>query len=185
MPKLIIGLVGRQGSGKGTVSKILESNYGAKVFRFSAILGEVLDRVAVERSRANLIKISEVLRSAFGEDVLAYAIERDAATADSDIVVIDGVRRLDDIVALEPMPQFILVEIVAPAETRYGRITKRTEKPGESHITFEEFLNVENTAPTEITIPDVEARAQFKIDNSGTADSLKTNVDEMMAKLHK
>jgi dephospho-CoA kinase len=152
MSRHIIGLVGRQGSGKGTAAKILAEKYGAQLFRFSAILGDVLDRVAVERTRDNMIKISEALRATFGEDVLAYAIEKDAINSTSDIVVIDGIRRIEDIAALEPLPQFKLVEISAPAKVRYDRMTHRGEKSGENEMTWDEFAEQEQ-APTELSIP--------------------------------
>ncbi|MBP9869558.1 AAA family ATPase [Patescibacteria group bacterium] len=182
MSRHIIGLVGRQGSGKGTAAKILAEKYGAQLFRFSAILGDVLDRVAVERTRDNMIKISEALRATFGEDVLAYAIEKDAINSTSDIVVIDGIRRIEDIAALEPLPQFKLVEISAPAKVRYDRMTHRGEKSGENEMTWDEFAEQEQ-APTELSIPSVAARAWKAIDNDGSAEELTVKIDAMMQEL--
>ena len=49
MKRLIIGLVGRKGSGKGTVAKILKEKYGASVYRFSDVLREILDLLFVEK----------------------------------------------------------------------------------------------------------------------------------------
>lgn len=181
--KRIIGLVGKQGSGKGTVANILQEKYGAKLFRFSAILGDVLDRIAVEKTRDNLIALSEALRKTFGEDVLAYAIERDAATSDADLVVVDGIRRVEDLAALEPLPQFRLVKVEAPIKTRFQRSKARGEKTGESDMSWEEFLKVENEAPTEVTIPSVEARAGVAIENDGTREELETKVRDLMEKL--
>lgn len=179
MPKLIIGLVGRQGSGKGTAAKILQEKYQAELFRFSSILGTVLDRLAIDKTRDNLIQLSEGLRKGFGEDVLAYAIEQDALNAKSDIVVIDGIRRIEDIAALEPLPHFKLVEIAAPAKVRYDRMTHRGEKSGENEMSYDEFAELEQ-APTEVTIPSVAARAWKAIDNGGTAEELEAKIDAMM-----
>src|SRR3989344_1644712 len=138
MPKLIIGLVGRQGSGKGTAAKILEERYGAEIFRFSAILNDTLKRLALEQSRDNLIKLSESLRHTYSDAVLAYAIERDAATSNADVVVVDGIRRIGDVTALKPLPHFKLVEISAPAEVRFERMKGRGEKTGEWNMTWRE-----------------------------------------------
>jgi dephospho-CoA kinase len=182
MPRLIIGLVGRPGSGKGTAAKYLQETYHAELFRFSSILNAVLDRIAVEKSRDNQIQLSEILRHGFGEDVLAYAIEKDALTAKSDIVVIDGIRRIDDLAALEPLPSFRLIEIATPAKLRYDRMTHRGEKAGENTMSYDEF-QAQEQAPTEITIPAVAARAWKTIDNSGTAEELKAKIDAMMAEL--
>jgi dephospho-CoA kinase len=149
MSRHIIGLVGRQGSGKGTAAKILAEKYGAQLFRFSAILGDVLDRVAVERTRDNMI---------------------------------DGIRRIEDIAALEPLPQFKLVEISAPAKVRYDRMTHRGEKSGENEMTWDEFAEQEQ-APTELSIPSVAARAWKAIDNDGSAEELTVKIDAMMQEL--
>lgn len=183
MPQLIIGLVGRQGSGKGTAAKILQTKYGASLFRFSAILGDVLNRIAISPSRENLIAVSGALRETFGEDVLAYAIERDVMAAEVPLAIVDGIRRVDDIAALEPSPTFKLVEISAPAKVRFERMKGRGEKPGEREMSWDEFAANEE-APTEITIPAVAARAWKAIDNSGTAAELEAKIDEMMKELH-
>lgn len=182
MPKLIIGLVGRQGSGKGMAAAYLQEKYHAELFRFSAILGAILDRLAVEKTRENLIALSVTLRKQFGEDVLAYAMEKEALNAKSDIVVIDGIRRIEDLAALEPLPQFKLIEISAPAKVRYERMTHRGEKSGETTMTYEEF-SAQEQAPTEITIPSVAARAWKAINNGGTAEELKGKIDALMAEL--
>jgi dephospho-CoA kinase len=182
MARHIIGLVGRQGSGKGTAAKILAEKYGAELFRFSAILGDMLNRIAVEKTRDNMIKLSECLRNAFGEDVLAYAIEKDAVDSTADIVVIDGIRRIEDIAALEPLPNFRLIEVSAPAKTRYDRMTHRGEKSGENNMTWEEFAEQEQ-APTELSIPSVAARAWKAIDNAETEKELEAKIDVMMTEL--
>ncbi|MDP3793990.1 MAG: AAA family ATPase [Candidatus Uhrbacteria bacterium] len=182
MPKLIIGLVGQAGCGKGTVADILREQYGADYTRFSAILGDVLLRIHLEKTRENLIKLSEALRHTFGEDVLSYALEGDVVTSPKDIIVIDGIRRLEDIVALEPLPNFKLVAIDAPPKVRYERMKKRGEKVGEKNMTWEEFLK-EEKASTEVTIPGVMARAWKTLSNANTREELETMVHQMMKEL--
>lgn len=182
MPKLIIGLVGRQGSGKGTAAKLLQKTYGADLYRFSAVIGDILNRLAIEKSRDNMIKMSETLRKAFGEDVFAYAVENDVMKSTAGLVVIDGIRRIEDLAALEPLPQFKLIEIAAPAKVRYERMKGRGEKSGESKMSWEEFSSQEQ-APTEITIPSVAARAWKAIDNGGTPEELEQRLDAVMAEL--
>jgi dephospho-CoA kinase len=182
MPKHIIGLVGQSGCGKGTVADILTKQYGAAYSRFSAILGDILNRLHIEPSRDHFIALSNALRGNFGEDVLSYAIEKDAVLSQSDIVVIDGIRRPEDIVALEPLPFFKLVSVDVPAEQRFERMKKRGEKSGEQHMTWQEFV-AQDHAPTEVTIPLVMSRAWKKLDNSKGLTELETQVTLMMAEL--
>ncbi len=182
MPKHIIGLVGLAGCGKGAVAEMLKTTYDADVFRFSTILSDILKRLAIEKSRDNLITASVALRKAFGEDALSYAIECDAFASKKNLVVIDGVRRVEDIAALEPLDIFQLIHISVPTEIRYERMKKRGEKVGESTMTYAQFLS-EEKAPTEMTIPEVAARASKTIDNAGSTESLHKHITEYMAEL--
>lgn len=182
MPNHIIGLVGQSGCGKGTVADILTKQYGAAYSRFSAILGDILTRLHIDHSRDHFIALSNALRGTFGEDVLSYAIEKDAVLSSNPLVVIDGIRRPEDIVALEPLPFFKLVSIDVPAEMRYERMKKRGEKSGEQHMTWQEFV-AQDQAPTEVTIPLVMSRAWKRLDNSKTATDLEAQVVAMMKEL--
>lgn len=182
MPKLIIGLVGQAGCGKGTAADLLRGEYKAEYVRFSGILGEILEKLAIEKTRENFTNISEHLRQAFGEDILSYAVEKQALDSTSDIVVIDGIRRPEDIVALEPLPYFKLISISVPAELRYERMKKRGEKATESNMTWEEFQKEENY-PTEVTIPLVMQRAWKTLDNSGSREEFEAKVRKMMNEL--
>lgn len=183
MPKLIIGLTGQAGCGKGTAVKILREEYGADYFRFSAILGDVLDRLHLEKTRDQLINLFLCLSKQFGDDVLSHAIEHDALASPKDLVVIDGIRRIDDIVSLEPLPYFRLVAIDAPAEIRFERMKKRGEKPGENQMTWEQFMASE-ARETERTIPGVMARAHKTISNAGTPEAFVLHIREMMKTLY-
>lgn len=179
MPTLILGLVGKQGCGKGTVADLLRAEYGAGYYRFSAILGDILDRLAIEKNRDNFVTISTVLRQAFGEDVLSYALESHVVRSSEELVIIDGIRRPEDIVALEPLPQFHLISVDADSELRFERMKKRGEKVNESDMTWEKFL-ADEQASTEVTIPLVMQRAKVTLQNNGTREELIEKTRKMM-----
>ncbi|MSR85203.1 hypothetical protein EXS71_02070 [Candidatus Uhrbacteria bacterium] len=179
MAKLIIGLVGQAGCGKGTATDILREQYGAGYYRFSAILENILDQLALDHTRENFTKLSEISRQTFGEDVLSYALEKQAVTAQEDVVIVDGIRRLEDLAALEPLPHFKLIAIEVPVEVRYQRVIGRGEKAGEKNMTMKEFLEQEKF-PTEVTIPAVMKRATKTISNAGTRKEFEKEIHDMM-----
>ncbi len=181
--KRIIGLVGRKGCGKGAVTKILAEKYGAKTFRFSAALADVLRRLGIEETNENMVRLSVILRKEFDEDVLKRAVMKDVEKTDGDLIVLDGLRRVQDLEMFEALGRFVIVSVEAPLETRYERIHGRREKSNDATITFEEFKRLQADAPTEITIPDVEARATYHIDNSGTLEELEAKIQELMKKI--
>jgi dephospho-CoA kinase len=182
--QIIIGLVGRKGSGKGTVASILKETYGASTYRFSDILREMLDLMFIEKSRENLVEISEIIRKSFGETVIKDALLRRMENDASPLIVLDGIRRLGDIEGLESRENFHLVSIFAPEETRYERMKARGENAGEASRSFESFLALEN-APTERSIKDVETHADRVLDNSGDRDTLIRHIEDMMNELIK
>ena len=109
MSQIIIGLTGPNASGKGEVKKYLETECQAVSFKFSDILRDVLRRLYIVINRENLQDLSTDLRKRFGNDVLAKAIAQDATNSSEKIIVIDGVRRLDDIKYLLPLNNFKLI----------------------------------------------------------------------------
>lgn len=182
MPKIILGFVGQAGSGKGTAGNILKEKYGAAVFTFSDILNDILKRLFLPPSRDNLIILSQVLRQGFGQSILANAMEKQVASTESDMVVVDGIRRLEDIEDLSKNPAFHLVEMVAAPELRYERLKKRNQKPGEAEMTWEDFLAM-GQRETELTIAKVSETAQLKIDNEGDVPALEKQLDELIIKI--
>ena len=182
MPKLIIGLVGQAGAGKGTAANMLRDSHKAETFTFSAILTDILKRLFLDNSRDNLIKISMSLRDAFGQDVLSNAMEKQVANSKAEIVTVDGIRRMDDIQDLSKAEGFHLIEITAPAEVRFDRLKNRNEKIGEGSMTWDEFLET-SKKETERTIAGVAEKAELHIDNSGSMEELEQKLQKMITSL--
>lgn len=180
MTRLVIGLVGRKGSGKGTVAKILKEKYGASVYRFSDVLRDILDVLDIEKSRENLIQLSEVIRNGFTQDALQHALVHRLKNDPVPLIVLDGVRRIADLDGLDALGNFHLVSVDAPLETRFERLHARGENVGETTRTLESFKKIEH-APTEVTIADVEARADVHIDNSGDREQLEKKIADLMS----
>lgn len=180
--KLIIGLTGEPASGKGTVAAYCREKFGASSYRFSDPLFETLRLLDVAASRENLVALSVSLRRDFGETVLAQALSRKVRDDNHELIVIDGIRRLGDIETLRTIPGFHLVSITAEVKTRYERQLQRGEKAGETTMTFEQFLELEN-APTERSIREVAALAEAAITNNGTLPDLYQTIDAFIKQL--
>ena len=179
--KLILGLTGQMASGKGTVASYAEKKYSASTFRFSTMLRDVLDRLYIEKSRSNLQKISQVLRENFGEDTLAKVIAKDVENSESQIVVVDGVRRPDDVKYLKNIPGFVLVHVHADMQKRYDRIKVRTENTDDKGKTFEEFQE-EHKGEAEQKIDEIAGLATEEIDNNGSIEDLYKLIDVLISK---
>ena len=177
--KIIIGLVGKIASGKGTVAEYLEKKYNAKTYRFSTILRNILERLHYEISRTNMQSISTVLRKNFGEDLLAKVITEDVKKDNNKLIVIDGIRRMDDIKFLDSMNEFILIKITADPKTRYKRLIQRTENKGDSQKSYEDFLDDEQKE-TETLIPIVMEQAKKELNNNDDFEDLYNQIDNIL-----
>jgi len=177
-------LVGTLASGKEVTKKYILEKYNAKDCRFSTMLRDVLNRVAVPTSRENIQRISTLLRENFGEDIMAKVIALDAKNFDSDVVIVDGVRRPADIKYLNELPNFYLIKINADPELRYKRMLERNENEGDNNKTYEQFLNDEN-AEADRLIPIVMESAKYSIDNNGTFEELYAQIDKIMEDINK
>lgn len=182
MPSLIIGLVGQAGCGKGTIARYFKEKHGATTFSFSTSMRDVLRRLHLAETRDHLIKVSEVLREGFGEDLFSRVIAEDARGAKTDLVVIEGIRRQMDLATLSPLPNFVLVAIDVSDQVRYERMRGRGQNAGEAHMTWEQFL-AEEQRSTEISIPGVMKEAAHRLRNDGSVEELTEHVEELLKKL--
>lgn len=184
--KIIIGLIGEKGAGKGTVSDYLIEKYGAVHYGTSKVLRRTLEDIYVSATRDNLIKLALVLKEGFGPSVIIDSLIRDMEKNGSDIIIADGIRMHGDI---EPFRKkygknFFLVYVYADLKLRYERTKKRKEKEGEDKTTFQEFLEDEGRL-TEVSIHEIGKQADFKMNNNKTSKELMEQVDKMVKKIRK
>ena len=181
MAKRIFGLVGEFAAGKGTVAKYLIEKHGSVSPRFSDSLREVLTLHDLETSRANMQKISTVLRENFGEDVLAKAITKRVRELPNELIVVDGVRRLTDIVNLRQVPGFYLIAIQTDRSIRHARYIARNENPGDERMSYAEFEK-KHAAEADRQVPEVMATADITISNNGRFDELHAQIEQLLKK---
>ncbi len=183
MPKqTIIGLTGERVSGKGTIAKHIIKKYKAKYYRFSSILGDLLERLYLPKSRANYIDLVLALRKTFGADILAKVMVKDISKDKNKLIIIDGIRYPDELEVLKKIPGFHLVYITADVKRRYERAIKRKEKVGEDKLTLTQFKKIEN-APTEKNIPKIGKTAEYVIDTNCEMDESLKRADKIMEKI--
>lgn len=174
--KIVFGIIGMPASGKGTIADYLESHHHAPKLRFSDALSTILQRLNIEKTRDNQIKLSEVLRETCGEDILSRAIQIGIEKNASDIIVVDGVRREGDIATLKEVSDFHLIAVDAEQRTRYERAKLRAEKVEEANQSFEDFQKLDGRS-TELTTRELMKQAEIVFDNNGSLDDLYKQID--------
>lgn len=180
---LLIGLVGEKGSGKDTFAHYLQEISQKKIahIRFSDLLKQTLKLWDLPLTRANLQKLAQVLED-FGEGTVAHGLEKQIKEADAEIIILDGIRWKPDVELLKKFPNHKLVYITANPKLRFERLKSRGEKDGESEMTYEQFLE-EEKAPNELLIPEIGSEADLKIENNGSIEEFKGQVEKFYASL--
>lgn len=177
MQKLVIGLVGEIGSGKGTVVDVFEELFPDKkivTIKFSDVLADLLKILHMPKTRDNLQRMAIAIDEMFGAGTFNYAVRKRIESIDADIVFADGVRWPADEKMIREM-NGSMVYVTAGQKTRYHRILARKEKEGEGQTTFEEFQK-QDTMKNETFIADIGSRADYRIVNEGTLEDMKREV---------
>lgn len=178
--KIVLGFVGPMGAGKGASCAYLHEHHGVATVRYSSMLRDILTRLYLPHTRDNMIKISEAIREAFGDDIMARTVLAEIREHVASIVCVDGIRRMKDIDVLrKELPGFRLAYIDAAMETRYARITRRGENADDAAKTYEQFV-AEHARSTEQTIAQVANTADVRIDNNGTREQLYKQLDALL-----
>lgn len=182
--KIIIGLVGEKGSGKGAVAEYLVEKYSATHYGTSKILRRTIEDLKLPVTRDNLVKLALVLKEGFWPSVIIDSLITDIESNGSDIIIADGIRMHGDV---EPFRKkygknFFLVYVTADLKIRYERTKKRKEKAGEDKTTLVNFIAEEGRL-TEVSIHEVGATADFVINNNKGVKELYSQVDNIVGKI--
>jgi len=179
--KIVIGLIGEKGAGKGTVSDYLIEKYKAIHYGTSKILRRTLEDLHLPVTRDNLVKLALVLKEGYGPSVIIDSLITDMEKNGSDIIIADGIRMHGDVEPFKKKygPDFYLVYVTADTRLRYERTKARKQNHGEDQTTFQEFLE-EEAKLTEISIHEIGKQADFKLSNNGAPEDLIKQVEEML-----
>jgi dephospho-CoA kinase len=136
---MIIGLTGSYCAGKDMIAEYLVAARGFIHYSLSDELRAELQRQGIAPVRENLIRIGTELRASRGNGVLAHLVCSRFVAGQA--YVITSIRHPAEIEALRSRPDFILINVDAPAELRFQRMRNRN-RPGDPE-TIEHFREME------------------------------------------
>jgi len=173
---MIIGLTGRNGSGKGEVVNFLQSK-GFSAYSLSDVIRDVVAERGLEVTREVLIEVGRELRSSEGTGVLARRI-LDRIEDDKNYVV-DSFRHPDEVQVFRNRSDFHLVCIEADPEIRFERIRDRgRESDSQTKQAFLEFERQEASSenPAGQQLIKAAEGADFTVSNNVSLEELTQKV---------
>jgi len=180
---MIVGLTGRNASGKSEVGNYLEQR-GFTSYSLSDVLRTECKKIKKSITRDNLTDLGNELRNEFGPSVLADKI-LDQIEDDRHYVV-DSFRNPEEVKAFRRTKDFILVGIGASQKKRYERLKARKREADAQ--TFEEFVRHEareatNLEPTKQNLDACFKLANYRLTNNGSIESFHESLTKLFTKI--
>lgn len=182
---MIIGLTGKNASGKGEVANYLKTK-GFSYYSLSDVIREEATNRGLEHTRDNLIKLGNELREKFGASYLAQQINNRIKEANNEPnFVIDSIRNTNEAKELMKNKDFTLVGVDAPIELRFERMKERG-RLGDSK-TVEELKQQEQRenlkSDTNQQLDETLKLSQRVIVNDNTLEEFHKKIDNLLDEL--
>lgn len=135
---MIIGLTGKNGSGKGVAADFMK-DLGYQYYSLSDVIREEMIKANISITREHLIKFANEMRTTYGPSILA---EKILSKLDPDKnYVVDSVRNPFEVETLRKRKDFHLLVIEAEPKVRFERIKERARE--KDPVTYEDFLKID------------------------------------------
>lgn len=180
---MIIGLTGKNGSGKTAVSEYLISRGFAYHSLSDAIREEILKR-GLQITREVLIDVGNELREKFGPGILAERILPSLESGQN--YVIDSIRNPQEVDVLRSRNDFTLLALEAEQETRFERNRRRGRENAAqtlSQFVEEEARELDSDNPARQQLNATRQKADLIVTNDGTLEELHRHLDALLPPL--
>jgi len=182
---MIIGLTGKNGSGKGIVADYLKTG-GFIYHSLSDIIRDEITKSGTEITRERLIAKGRELRSKGGPSVLAEKI-LEQLDIDKNYVI-DSIRNPAEVQALKRRKDFQLFYIDADQKIRFERIKQRGRENDPQ--TFEKFVELENKElkskdPAAQQLENTAELADIVVENNESVRELENKIKDIIVGLMK
>jgi len=175
--KVVIGVAGMPGAGKATVKTTAQS-MGCSVVVMGDEIREETQRRGLEPTPKNIGKIMLLLREEEGAATVAKRCIPKIENAKSDIVLVDGVRSLNEVDEFKKrFRDSALIAVHSSPETRFQRLSKR--KRSDDPKGWDVFCQ-RDLRELSVGQGDVIAVADYMIVNEGTYEEFKAKVRQVL-----
>jgi len=178
--KTVIGITGMPGSGKNTVREIVRK-FGYPIVVMGDEVRAEAKRRKMNPTPENIGKIMLQIRAEEGPGVLAKRCIPKVEAADSQVVIIDGIRSPEEAAEFrKKFPGFRIIAIHASPETRFNRLVRRGRSDDPKD--WEAFIQ-RDRRELSVGLGEVIATADRKVVNEGTKSQLRGELRRILEEI--
>ncbi len=180
--KIIIGITGTLGAGKGTVVDYLTQNKGFAHFSVRAFIARELNARGLPVNRDTLTALANELRAQNSPSYIIEQLYKEAATLNQNCII-ESIRTPGEIASLRSFPGFFLLAVDADPQIRYLRIRKRNSET--DNVSFDTFLSNEQREmnsddSNKQNLAECIRQADYVINNNGNPEQLNQETEAFL-----
>jgi dephospho-CoA kinase len=179
----VIGVIGKNGSGKDEVLKHLRDKYGVPFLSTGDIVRGIAASEGKEPTRPNLQAISDRYFKECGEGCFVRMTVERIRENGWKAAGISGVRSPKDVDILrgELGEDFVLIYVdVSDPQVRFERMLKRGE--GRDAKAYNQFVQQDKDEEKLFGIDKAASKADYSLSNDGSMDDLRSSIDKLVNK---
>jgi dephospho-CoA kinase len=179
----VIGVIGKNGSGKDEVLKYLRDSYEVPFLSTGDIVRGIAAEEGKEPTRLNLQAISDRYFKERGDGCFVRMVVDKIRENGWKSAGISGVRSAKDVDILrgELGEDFVLIDVyVSDPRVRFERMLKRGE--GRDAKAYDQFVQQDNAEEKLFGINKAAAKADYSLGNNGSLDDLRKLIDKLVNK---
>ncbi|MDR1112860.1 MAG: AAA family ATPase [Bacteroidales bacterium] len=181
--RIIIGITGTLGAGKGTIVDYLMTQYLFRHYSVRSYLSAEAQRRNLPLNRDTYVLLANELRANNSPSFIIDELYKEAKQGGAN-AIIESIRTPGEVASLRKNSEFSLWAIDAAPEIRYRRIISRNSET--DHVSFETFIANEqremvSANPNRQNLSKCMEQADFRLNNNGDFQELYRQIDTIIA----
>lgn len=177
--KKVLGVIGRIGAGKDTVSDYVAKKYGYDIVSFRDAVREVTEKEGLEPNRENMQKTGKKYREKYGSEYFTKLVMDKVMHSKNDKIIVKEMRTEGDVNLIKENfgKSMKIIQVKAPKQSRFERLKKRG-RLGDPK-TLDEF-DAQEQREEELGYTKALEFTEHEIENNGTFDELYKRTDALL-----